>query len=106
MAQANVSQIPENAPALGRVRIAGRIELVRQNSGQEGKSYRTVLRLPAPDRFSSPATVEVRSIERLGQREDEVSVVCEVGGYPRSYKTSDGEKVNTAENVLKFVAFA
>lgn len=99
------------AQALGQARIAGRIAGSRRLSGQEGTTYRTLMKLPAIDRFSSPQTVEVRSAERLGNTGDEVSITVELGGYPRSYDTKpkgqdEGGTVHTAENVLKFVAFA
>ena len=51
---------------LGQARIAGRIDSMRRNLGQAGSVYRTLLKLPAPDSYSSPSTVEVRSTERLG----------------------------------------
>lgn len=92
--------------ALGQARIAGRIQSLRRVSSGGDTTFRTVFKLPALDAYSSPATVEVRSKERLGQVGDELSVLVNIGGYPRSYMTKNGDgddaKVQTAENVLTF----
>lgn len=94
---------------LGVARIAGRISAVRRLSRQGGSEFRTVLKLPAVDQYSSPATVEVRSGERVGSIGDEVSIDVRVGGYPRSYRPKDdpdAQAVTTAENVLQFAGAA
>jgi len=95
---------------LGTARIAGRIQGQRVVNSNGAKTFRTILKLPAADVYSSPATVEVRSQERLGAVQDEISILVGVGGFPRSYehKGQDGEsqKVQTAENVLQFLAVA
>jgi hypothetical protein len=98
------------AVALGQARIAGRIDGTRTKSTTAGRLFFTLFKLPAPDQYASPQTIEVRSSERLGAVGDEVSVIVSVGGYPRSYdaKGDHGEKepVRTAENTLQFVSFA
>lgn len=38
---------------------------------------------PAKDEYSKPQTVEVRSRRKLGEREDIVTIECELGGYER-----------------------
>lgn len=96
--------------ALGQARIAGRIQGQRRITGASGTHYRTLLKLPAPDAYSAPSTVEVRSDERLGQAGDEISIFVNVGGFPRSFESKgpDGDpvRVTTAENVLHFAAVA
>lgn len=94
----------------GQTRLVGRVAGVRRMSGQ-GAHYRTLVRLPAPDQYSSPQTVEVRSDERIGQADDELSLIVQVGGFARSFQGKGehgepGAPVRTAENVLRFVAFA
>jgi hypothetical protein len=102
----------QNAPVLqaGQARIAGRLVGLRSRNGQDGRTFYNLFKLPAPDAYSSPQTVEVRSKERLGARDDDLSIVVQVGGYARSYKARDDEgetaQVQTAEVTLTFVAFA
>ena len=95
---------------LGQARIAGRIQGVRRVTANGSTVFRTLFKLPAADQYSSPATVEVRSDERLGSTGDELSIVVNIGGYPRTYesKGADGEpsRVTTAENVLSFAQVA
>lgn len=95
---------------VGHVVIFGRVQGSTRRRTSDGTSYRTRVQLPAPDQFSSPQLVEVRSSENIGQPETDVRIVVKVGGYPRSYQTQDelGDKVTvrTAENVLTFVRFA
>jgi hypothetical protein len=83
--------IPQPARQFMRVNIKGRIDAVRRHEG-----FRfTRMTTPAPDAYTKPAVVEVRSREALGQVGDEVSVVCDLGGYPRKpYKVTDA---NTGE---------
>lgn len=100
---AEVANAAKPQALLGHTRLAGRIESVVQSNTSEGRRFRTLLRLPAADAFTSPATVEVRSTERLGGAGDEVSVVVRVGGYSRHYKTSEGEARKTADNILTVV---
>lgn len=95
----------EGIPAR-QARVFGRIAASRSKSSAQGKLFFTLLRLPAADAYSSPATVEIQSSERLGGADEEVSVVVEIGGYPRSYSDKEGGQVRTAENVLRFVRFA
>lgn len=94
----------------GVARLVGRITQVRKLNGQSGPTCRTLMRLPAPDSYSSPQTVEVRG-ERFGQVGEEVAVIVSLGGYPRTYETrgdhgEPGESVKTAENVYTFVRLA
>lgn len=106
MADANTKPV---AAPLGQARIAGRIASTRVKNTQDGKLFLTLLKLPAPDQYSSPSTVEVRSPERLGKPDEEVSVLVNIGGYSRSYQVEgdDGkETVRTAENTLTVAAYA
>lgn len=88
--------------ALGEAVLQGRLSLVRK-AGNVGFSHLIIL--PAPDQYSSPATVEVIAKTRLGSPEDDIRVRVRIGGYRRTYEQRDkdtGEitKVTTADNRL------
>lgn len=91
----------ENRDRLAR--IAGRVVGVRRVTVDGTATFRTLMKLPSRDAYSSPATVEIRSGERFGKVGDEVALEAEVSGYPRSYSPKGGEegdRVQTAEVVL------
>lgn len=67
--------------------LRGRVLEVKRT---EDKTY-TVITLPAPDSFSSPQNVEVRSDRLLGKPQEDITLRVVVGGYRRSYKNSHGE---------------
>lgn len=53
--------------------------------------YTTVI-CPAPDPYSKPAVIEIRSKQRLGERDEEIRVTAELGGFEgRSYQVTDKE---------------
>lgn len=107
MAEAQASAAKQ-VPALGVVRLAGRIQASRRKTGANGSFFVTVLRLPATDAYSSPATVEVLSDERVGGVGDEVSIACKIGGYSRTVKPRDPQEPSylSADNVLSVIAHA
>jgi len=71
-----------------QVFIKGRIEAVRR---WEQTRYTRIV-TPAPDPYSRPQVVEVRSKEPLGQKGDEITVVALLGGFTRKpYKSVDKE---------------
>lgn len=102
----------QKAPSIpfGRVPLRGRVKAVRRSRGQRA-GFLTLLVMPARDEFSSPATVEVFSPERLAEPDAMWQGWCEVGGYRRTYKTEqtdrDGEMrtvtVETADITLTAV---
>ncbi len=75
---AGKGKVVKPLPAM-QVLVNGRIEAVRR---YEGKVYTHVL-TPAPDQYTRPQLVEVRSPKRLGEKHDEISVTCVLGGYQR-----------------------
>jgi len=87
--------------------ISGRIVAKRAISTQAGRQYLTVIKLPAPDQFTSPATIEVRSAQPLGEHGEDVHFKVRVGGYGRSYSKTDEDgvvtRVATADNHLTVV---
>lgn len=71
-----------------QVQIKGRIEASRS---YEGNRYTRII-TPAADAYSRPQTVEVRSKGKLGEKSDEVTVVCTLGGFQRKpYPVKDKE---------------
>lgn len=88
----------------GQVLIVGKLMGCRRPSGQ-GHYWSHLVVMPAPDAYSSPSTVEILATRRLGEKEEEVRILCRVSGYRRSYKATDretGEIINrqTADNKL------
>lgn len=96
-----------NAPAtLAAVKPAdmtfnavGRVEYVTKYQD----NFTTLIKTPAPDAYSHPSSISVRSKARLGAIGDEISVVCRVGGVPRVFNRVDKEtgeitKVRTTDH--------
>jgi hypothetical protein len=70
------------------VRIKGKIDASRRH----GEHRYTRILTPAPDAYSRPQTIEVRSKGQLGARGEEVTVVATLGGYTRKpFKSTDKE---------------
>jgi len=94
-----------NAPV---VRLTGRIEQVRVIQTTEGRAFMHLVRLPAADAYSSPATVNIKAREKMGGEGDEFNAEVQIGGYGRSYQTQDEETgrkatVRTADNTLTVI---
>ena len=65
----------------------GRIE----SASKFQDSVTTLIKTPAPDAYSYPSTIAVRSKSRLGTVGEEVTVTCRIGGVPRTFKRVDKE---------------
>lgn len=88
----------------GQVLIVGRCISAKRS----GSLFAHLVVLPAPDPYSSPSTVEVLAKTRQADSEQDVRLLCRVGGYRRSYKSTDREtgeqrQVTTADNKLFLV---
>jgi hypothetical protein len=97
------------AQSFGIATLKGRIAARRKTASKIGMPIVTLIRLPAPDEYTSPQTVEVRSAEPIGKPGDDVTVKVRIGGFSRSYDKTDAETgevevVNTADNALYAVA--
>jgi hypothetical protein len=79
---------------INQVLIGGKVVEVRPASG----SIYTQVILPAPDEYTSPQRVEIVSKRRIGNKDDQITQVCDLGGFlGREFTTTDkdtGEKVN------------
>lgn len=109
MAAAEVANVDNSKtktyPKSMHVLVAGRIE---GSKTFDGKRYTQVL-TPAPDAYSRPQLVEIRSKSKLGDKGEEVSAQCLLGGFQRKpYEVKDkntGEvvKVIPVEHTLDLV---
>lgn len=81
------------APAAQKIKpmqvlVVGRIESASTN---QGKRYTQIV-TPAPDSYSHPQVVEIRSRQPLGPRGEEVQVLAQLGGYKRKpFRATDKE---------------
>mgnify|MGYP000846155994 FL=1 len=75
-----------------QVLVVGRIDAVRRHA----KTTYTRVTTPAPDPYSRPQTVEIRSKQRLGQPGDQVTQLGLLGGYARKpFRSTDKETGET-----------
>lgn len=66
--------------------VVGRLDASRRYQ----KIHFSRITTPAPDAYSRPQVVEVRSKSKLGDLGDEITVVARLGGYTRKpYKLTD-----------------
>lgn len=78
------------------VLVKGRIDAVRR---YEKTTYTRIIS-PAPDPYSRPQTVEIRSKQRLGQTGEEIAVHAVLGGYTRkAFRSTDKETGETTLTV-------
>lgn len=87
---APVADLPNKGQSLtaNQAVIRGRvIEVKRTESG-----CFTAIALPAPDAYSHPQSVEVRSKSMLGRPQEDVTVRVVVGGFRRGYKDKAGDQ--------------
>lgn len=88
----------------GHVMVIGRCVRAKR----VGTLFAHLIVMPAPDPYSSPATIEVLAKTRQADSEQDVRMLCRLGGYRRSYKSTDREtgevtQVQTADNKLFLV---
>ena len=77
-----------NKMAVMQVVIRGRIDASRTHE----KTRYTRIVTPAPDPYSRPQTVEIRSKGQLGSKGEEVTVLAQLGGFTRKpFRSTDKE---------------
>ena len=97
---AEVQSLPTKGQlAANEAVIRGRVIEVKKS--QNG--YFTAVALPAPDQYSHPQAVEVRSKNLLGRPQEDITVRVAVGGYRRGYKDKMGEQAFATNNTLDAV---
>lgn len=68
--------------------ISGRVDSVRRTDDY----YYTVITLPAPDEFSNPSVVEVRSAKSIGRKGEDVKLPVQCAGFRgKPFKYKDNE---------------
>ncbi len=94
----NTRQRGASVPALVpmRVLVVGRVESSRT---YEGKRYTHVL-TPAPDAYSRPQLLEIRSKGKLGDKGEELSVSCVLGGFQRKAYQAKDQKTGEITTVI------
>lgn len=103
------AQVAQLNPAIGVALLAGRVGNARKINGTNGSYWLTLVTMAAPDEFSSPSTVELRSKQKLGDRDDIWRGKVRISGFRRSYKTTDQETgeqraVQTADIRLEVIS--
>lgn len=71
--------------------ITGRIASVRRIKTAQGDLFLTVLKMAAPDPYSHPSTIEVRSNTRIGKPDDDWSGVVSLSGMANNYQVKNKE---------------
>lgn len=70
-------------------KLVGKARTYTDRDGR--KMYAHLVRLPAPDEWSSASTVEVNARENLGADGDSVRVIARVSGTARPFTYTDRE---------------
>ncbi|MCX7180911.1 MAG: hypothetical protein NTX56_19800 [Proteobacteria bacterium] len=83
--------------------IAGRLGPRRTMALKEGKRFLQLCMTPAPDPYSMPSVVELKSIAPLGNEGDDWSGVVRVGGYPNNFNVTDKDGVITSVRSARVV---
>lgn len=69
-----------------QVAVRGRIDASRMHD----KTRYTRVVTPAPDPYSRPQTVEIRSKGQLGAKGEEVTILAQLGGFTRKqFRSTD-----------------
>lgn len=84
---------PTRLPIYMQVHVRGRVDARRRHD----KTTYTRVITPAPDPYSRPQIVEIRSKGSLGQVGEEVIQLCTLGGYSRKpFASTDKETGETS----------
>lgn len=83
MASANLQEV--SAALFNVATLSGKIDAVKAVD----KGFYTHLVTPAPDAYSHPQVLEIRSKKRLGQIGEEIRVGVNIGGFRRKFQYDD-----------------
>ena len=83
----SLSPLKLNDLPVGEVRLAGKI----QSSRRHEKNHFTLIVAPAIDEWSHPQRYELRSENKLGEKEDVINVRCRLSGSVRTFQYNDRE---------------
>jgi len=74
--------------------IEGRVDFVSNANGV----FYSVVMLPAPDSYSRPAAVSVKSRNQIGQPGQEITIDCRVDGFSKSFRRKDNTEGREVSN--------
>lgn len=111
MSEANVKPIETKAKTFAVLPnhgvVAGRLGARRSMQMKEGKRFLQLLMTPAPDPYSMPSVVELKSAASLGAEGDDWAGQVRIGGYPNNFEATskDGEiqQIRSARVVLEVI---
>lgn len=83
--------------------VTGRLGPRRTMSLKEGKRFLQLCMTPAPDPYSMPSVVELKSVAALGAEGDDWSGVVRIGGYPNNFNVTDKDGVITSVRSARVV---
>jgi len=87
--------------------VSGRLGSRRSMNLKEGKRFIQLLSQPAPDPYSMPSLVELKSIGPLGNDGDDWRGFVRISGYPNNFNVTDKDgvitQVRSARAVLEVV---
>lgn len=87
--------------------VTGRLGTLSTMQLKEGKRWMQLMITPAPDAYSMPSVIELKSREPLGAEGDDWGGFVRLGGYPNNYEITnrDGEikQVRSARIVLEVI---
>lgn len=76
-----------------QVLVIGKVDAIRR---YDGKTYTRVL-TPAADAYSRPQVLEIRADRKIGERGEEISVPCQLGGFTRKpFRVTDKDTGETS----------
>ena len=86
----------QNPTTDGARRVAQPLEVMIRGKIDASRTFDklryTRILTPAPDAYSRPQTIEVRSKAQLGSKGDEITVLARIGGYTRKpFRATDKE---------------
>lgn len=80
-----------------QVLVQGRVESVRR---YESSSY-TLVKIPAPDEYSNPSTVEIRSKQRFAEIGESIKVICVLSGYAKRPRQITDKKTGEIRSFIE-----
>lgn len=99
MSSASPAEIGNKPLPANQTILRGRVVEIKKNDS----GCFTAIALPAPDQYSHPQTVEVRSRSIIGRPQEDITVRVVVGGFRRGYKDKNGEQQYATNNTLNAV---
>ncbi len=107
MSEANVKSIEGKAKTfpvtVNQAVVGGRLGPRRTMNLKEGKRFLQLLMTPAPDPYSMPSVIELKSLQPVGGEGDEWTGVVRVGGYPNNFNVTDKDGVVTSVRSARVV---